>query len=367
MVSLATNNNGFQEPADSLKRVVEKISFAQNTYHKIDQELIDGSFKVSYWFTPSFELVRSQVKQIVALDTVFANYIHWDSNNNLQLFGISKDSVTQQGIVPIFQADSLISYQLYENKKLLHEYQIRENNNFQSWLSELVRKSYLEEIDGTVYKDILVEKDPIIVDLLQVDSLKTPDYGGQEQTLEHDYEIQEDFFSDSIDSSIEYVVFKSSKAQMDQWLVVTKKSSLIWIYELVSDPQTQEVLSFKNARINNLGFEQKRVMSYFEDKMYLWNVYFEPTRNIKWDKPNQFLFNYTRRSDRKPITGRVVVDQADQTNGDFFYLVLSLAQNPELFKITTSLKDLDFQNFNPTKNIGMQPEFKTSYTVDTSK
>ncbi|MHC5354920.1 hypothetical protein ACYSNX_12275 [Myroides sp. LJL115] len=347
--------NNLEHSQDSLLTKIEKYNL-QGKEYCITEQVEEEFMQKTFHFPKEFSSIEKDISLISQVDTLFASYVQVDEGKGsaMKLYYLQDSRV--KGIFPNIDTvnDNLANYLLYDAGIPIKKYSIKPFYDIHSWIEEMVFQDFNR---------------PMQEQPLEIDSIKQS-YKIQDQFASHGqrvitpcYSVVEQKIRDKDTSQMEYVFLRSTTAKVDNWIVIAKKSGVIWVYDIVSDAKDNGLISLQKARINNIGFDQKRVVVFQEDKQLLWGAYFEPTRNSKWNKTNQFEFDYNRKSDKKAITARVVVDYGQELNTPFFKIVLALTHNPEYFKITTSLNDLDFSQICKTFDFSMKSDFKNTYTL----
>lgn len=347
--------NNLEHSQDSILTKIEKYNLQGKEYY-ITQQVEEEFVEKTFHFPKEFSSIEKDISLISEVDSLFGSYaqVDGDKGSVMKLYYLQDSRV--KGILPNIDTDndSLVNYLLYDAGFPIKKYSIKPYYDIHSWIKEMVYQDFNRAI----------QEQPLDFEPIK-QSYKIEDEFARhgQRVITPCYSVVEQKIRDKDTPQIEYIFLKSTTAKEDKWVVIAKKSGVIWVYDIVSDAKDNEIISLQKARINNIGFDQKRVVVFQEDKQLLWGAYFEPTRNSTWNKTNQFEFDYSRKSDKKPITTRVVVDYGQDLNTPFYKIVLALTHNPEFFKITTSLNDLDFSQICKTFDFSMKSDFKNTYTL----
>lgn len=345
--------NNQEHSQDSLVNTVEKYSLQGKEYWA-SQQMQEDFLEYTYHFPKEFASIGKDISLICEVDSLFASYATVDSITGSTLKHYYYKDKPLKGVDVRINHDKIVSYILYDTIKGKKEYSVHPYYNIDGWVKELIYQDFT----------LPIQEQPLDIEPMEQQYRVEDDFMGHGQRiLTTCYSLIPQELNTKDTSDIEYVILKNYTANRDNWIIIAKKSGLIWVYDMVFNSFDNQFISMQKARINNIGFDQKRVIVFKEDKQFLWGAYFEPTRNATWKKANQFEFDYIRKSDKKPITARVVVDYKQELDTPFYKIVLALAHNPEFFKITTSLQDVDFSNICNSFDLPMKEDFKNTYIV----
>lgn len=150
------------------------------------------------------------------------------------------------------------------------------------------------------------------------------------------------------------------------YVLVQREGTMIVIYEQTCDTKgdnkTETYLNV--ASLINVGFDKKRVKARTEDKESISDIYFENFNKSEWKKPNQFIFDYKRKSDKKDTRARVVLDKSIAANQLFQDFIIALSNNPELFRRDVNLKDFKYDELITKKIISLDSSKKALYSLE---
>ncbi|MGL4581508.1 MAG: hypothetical protein ACRCVU_00855, partial [Flavobacterium sp.] len=113
-----------------------------------------------------------------------------------------------------------------------------------------------------------------------------------------------------------------------------------------------------------VGFDKKRITAKTEKGKSISDIYFENFGKREWKKPNQYIFDYKRKSDKKDTRARVVLDKSIAPDTIFFDFIVALANNPELFRRDVYLKDFSYEQILNKKIIVLNTSVKALYTLE---
>ncbi|SEI70381.1 hypothetical protein SAMN04488018_103148 [Myroides marinus] len=150
------------------------------------------------------------------------------------------------------------------------------------------------------------------------------------------------------------------------YVLVQREGSMIVVYEQTYDSvKEKRGESYLNvASLINVGFDKKRVKARTENKESISDIYFENYGKLDWKKPNQYIFDYIRKSDKRMIRSRVILDKSITANDIFFDFIVALANNPELFRRDVGLKDFDYSQLIKANIIHLVGDKKPLYLLE---
>lgn len=336
---------------DSLVQRHQTHNFNHMSYQSVITHIEPGKEQEVVGFPSYFKQINQQLNRLKTYNELLDKVIKTDSTGTMFVYSQSQQGKVQDGLVVDLQFEQDPQYDFYQNGELLNSYRFLKQKAIVQFALDMVEQGFnsthnllqADSIESVIYDRLNESSIPVIL----------PELSLKKDCLNLVFSKQ---------SPIETLVFENANTDSNMWYTLAKRNSLIHFYSFQVDPLTLEVENIQKAVINNIGFDQKRIIVQ-KDNMQdqIWNVYFEPTRSSPWVEPNQYLFDYYRKSDKKPITARVVADKRADVHSYEFNLLLSLAQNPELFKITTKLIDLDYTGFCDKQVLQMIQDFKQSY------
>lgn len=149
------------------------------------------------------------------------------------------------------------------------------------------------------------------------------------------------------------------------YLYIEKREHDIIVYEqsfTIEDGQLKGGY-VNNAVILNVGFDRKRITARTEKGKSISDIYFENFAPKDWKQPNQYLFDYTRNSNKKVLRARLVLDPSIEKDSLFFDTLVALGNNPELFRRDIALKDFSFDKLLSLHILELSGEKKALFTL----
>ncbi|MHC5201712.1 hypothetical protein [Myroides sp. LJL119] len=340
---------------DSLVQKIQTHYLQQMPYCEYTSETDLGDLQKVYEFPYWFVQINKELNALKQYDSKFADYLQIDSIQGSKVYQIG----TQQGILNGVEVDlhqnSNPIYNLYQNGELINSYVFDMQRTLLEKSKEFVKQGFSVDNKQEIQLDNL---QPLLIDRVNKDTALSLPWAYPDsclQVLSYEKPLEKNNFTETL-------ILTKQDSDTSIWYVLGKKNSLIHLYSFVTPKDKLKIVDFKKTTISNIGFDQKRIIIEPLNKpIQIWGVYFEPTRNSPWEQPNQFIFDFLRKSDKKNISARVVVDKDTSLESPEFNLLLSLSQNPELFKLTTGLIDIDFQQLCNNQILPMTSDFKETY------
>lgn len=150
------------------------------------------------------------------------------------------------------------------------------------------------------------------------------------------------------------------------YLLLQREKGIITVYEQSFVKKGDKLVSsyLNTARMINVGFDKKRITAKTEKGKTISDIYFETYGKMNWKKNNQYIFDYKRKSDKKSVRARVILDASIQVDSIFFDFLVALANNPELFRRDIQLKDFSFEQVMTQKILQLDSSIKALHTLD---
>lgn len=155
--------------------------------------------------------------------------------------------------------------------------------------------------------------------------------------------------------------------QVLHYVFLQRQGNMIVIYEQSCPKNEGEEVYLNVASMINVGFDKKRVTARTSNKESISDIYFENFGKPNWKKPNQYVFDYYRRSDKKLVRARVVLDKSVMANKVFSDFITALSNNPELFRRDVRLKDFSFEDVLSKQIIRLDASIKPTHILDEQK
>lgn len=171
----------------------------------------------------------------------------------------------------------------------------------------------------------------------------------------------------SIEENKERMMWKiMGKDNVLSYVFIEKAKGITTVYEQSFKKEGGNLVAspLNTASMINVGFDKKRITAKTEKGKSISDIYFENFGKKEWKKPNQYLFDYKRKSDKKDTRARVVLDKHIAPDTIFFDFIVALANNPELFRRDVSLKDFSYEQILNKKIIVLNASVKSLYTLE---
>ncbi|ALU27165.1 hypothetical protein HXZ78_05075 [Myroides odoratimimus] len=172
----------------------------------------------------------------------------------------------------------------------------------------------------------------------------------------------------SLDNKKERMLWKiKDEQEVLHYIFLQREGNMILIYEQACPIVEGEEVYLNVASMINVGFDKKRVTARTNNKESISDVYFENFGKRDWKKPNQYVFDYYRRSDKKLVRARVILDKTVIVNKVFSDFVIAVANNPELFRRDVQLKDFSFEDVLSKQILRLDSSIKPTHILDEQK
>lgn len=171
----------------------------------------------------------------------------------------------------------------------------------------------------------------------------------------------------SLDENKEKMMWKiMGKDNVLSYVFIEKVKGITTVYEQSFKKEGSKLVAspLNTASMINVGFDKKRVTAKTEKGKSISDIYFENFGKREWKKPNQYIFDYKRKSDKKDTRARVVLDKSIAPDTIFFDFIVALANNPELFRRDVHLKDFSYEQILNKKIIVLNASVKSLYTLE---
>ncbi|MGL4581420.1 MAG: hypothetical protein ACRCVU_00415, partial [Flavobacterium sp.] len=130
----------------------------------------------------------------------------------------------------------------------------------------------------------------------------------------------------SLDESKEKMMWKIiGKDNVLSYVFIEKEKGITTVYEqsFKKEGNRLEALTLNTASMINVGFDKKRITAKTEKGKSISDIYFENFGKREWKKPNQYIFDYKRKSDKKDTRARVVLDKSIAPDTIFFDFIVA--------------------------------------------
>lgn len=172
----------------------------------------------------------------------------------------------------------------------------------------------------------------------------------------------------SLDNKKERMLWKiKDEHEVLHYVFLQRVGNVLLVYEQTCPTVEGEEIYLNIASIINVGFDKKRVTARTNDKESISDVYFENFGKRDWKKPNQYVFDYYRRSDKKLVRARAVLDPTVMSNKVFSDFIIALVNNPELFRRDVHLKDFSFEDVLSKQILRLNSTIKPTHILDEQK
>ncbi|MCC9043749.1 hypothetical protein LNQ81_13805 [Myroides sp. M-43] len=171
----------------------------------------------------------------------------------------------------------------------------------------------------------------------------------------------------SLDENKERMMWKIlDKDNVLSYVFIEKAKGITTVYEQSFRKEGDKLvpLPLNTASMINVGFDKKRITTKTEKGKSISDIYFETFGKREWKKPNQYIFDYKRKSDKKDTRARVVLDKSITPDTIFFDFIVALANNPELFRRDVHLKDFSYEQLLNKKIIVLNTSVKALYILE---
>lgn len=328
------NNTKESQSCQKTTETINSLEYCVYTCPESDSLNVDKKLSIyPNWFTG----MHKELELIKSTDTLLDKFAYLNKGGDYVLSAIYKDNQLWEGIN--YEVNS-------ENQK---------EDTFVVYKNGLPDYRYIFSADYTnfTYLNALADNDREIIDAyydlagesyLPVKELYSDGrwINWHNEIKENIVKLDNNIFLLQVDEGKNRIIITVDLEDRVEYFLLDKKGGIMNLYNLISFTDDQQEQVVNRASITNIGFEQKRITTKTSKGTGIWDAYFEDFKLNKWTEPNQYLYDYKRLSDRRDIHARVVVDNKVDKESLFFKILLSIAHNPELFRIDIDLNDFEY-------------------------
>lgn len=335
-----------QEPSmvvDSARVETLKLN---NVNYLLKSEVVNDSLNIvdkTALYPNTLSQLAQRLQQVSLYDTQAKAYLDLESKKDtVQVKAQYAHNKLEKGVVVEPNGDKDLAVVYYDNAIPQYRYVQDSDYHFYTFISSELDKN--DEVRDKFYD--LEEGELLPLKQVYVD--------GAWQAWDKGLQKEEVILAGITAPATLYYSMKDKKEQMmwkivdnDQvlhYVFIQREGSMVVVYEQTYDSvKDKKEESYLNvASLINVGFDKKRVKARTENKESISDIYFENFSKTDWNKPNQFIFDYKRKSDKKHTRARVVLDKSIGANPMFQTFIIALSNNPELFRRDVNLRDFDY-------------------------